>query len=125
MMPPDPYAAQMISSVPAPAWMGGSAIAGIVVMKSIDWWLSRRSNRAQENQLVAAADGTTQLITQLNARIVALETRQADLEGRLNQETTARIEAQEKVSRLRQRITVLTAVMKHHRIEVPAEDEHE
>ena len=125
MMPPDPYAAQMISSVPAPAWMGGSAIAGIVVMKAIDWWLSRRSNRAQENQLVAAADGTTQLITQLNARIVALETRQADLEGRLNQETTARIEAQEKVSRLRQRITVLTAVMKHHRIEVPAEDEHE
>lgn len=125
MMPPDPYAAQMISSVPAPAWMGGSAIAGIVVMKAIDWWLSRRSNRAQENQLVAAADGTTQLITQLNARIVALETRQADLEGRLNQETTARIEAQEKVSRLRQRITVLTAVMKHHKIEVPAEEEHE
>jgi len=125
MMPPDPYATQMLTSVPAPAWMGGSAIAGIVVMKAIDWWLSRRSNRATENTLVAAADGTTQLITQLNARIVALETRQADLEGRLNQETSARIEAQEKVSRLRQRITVLTAVMKHHKIEVPAEEEHE
>lgn len=125
MMPPDPYATQMFTSVPAPAWMGGSAIAGIVVMKAIDWWLSRRSNRANENTLVAAADGTTKLITHLNDRIVSLEGRQADLEKRLNEETTQRIEAQEKVARLRQRITVLTAVMKHHKIEVPAEEEHE
>lgn len=115
----------LTSSVPVPAWMGGSAIAGILVMKAFDWWLSRRSNQAQENTLVAAADGTTKLITHLNDRIVSLEGRQADLEKRLNEETTQRIEAQEKVAKLRQRITVLTAVMKHHRIEVPAEDEHE
>ena len=119
---PDPYAGSMLSSVPAPAWMGASAIAGVIVMKTLDWWLSRRSNRAQENTLIAAADGTTKLIEHLNERIVALEGRQADLEKRLNDETTQRIEAQEKVSRLRQRITVLVAVMKHHKIEVPAED---
>jgi chromosome segregation ATPase len=105
--------------------MGASAIGSVIVMKTIDWFLNRRSNRAQENTLVAAADGTAKFIEQLNARIVALEARQADLEGRLNQETTQRIEAQEKVSRLRQRITVLTALMKHHKIEVPAEDAHE
>jgi chromosome segregation ATPase len=125
MLPTDPYAGQMISSVPAPAWMGASAIGGVIVMKTIDWFLNRRSNRAQENTLVAAADGTAKLIQQLNDRIVALEGRQADLEGRLNKETTERIEAQEKVSRLRQRITVLVSVMKHHKIEVPAEDTHE
>ena len=119
---PDPYAGSMLSSVPAPAWMGASAIAGVIVTKTLDWWLSRRSNRAQENTLIAAADGTTKLIEHLNERIVALEGRQADLEKRLNDETTQRIEAQEKVSRLRQRITVLVAVMKHHKIEVPAED---
>lgn len=125
MIPTDPYAGQMISSVPAPAWMGASAIGGVIVMKAIDWFLNRRSNRAQENTLVAAADSTTQLIAHLNERIVALEGRQADLEGRLNKETTVRFEAEEKVSKLRQRITVLVAVMKHHRIEVPAEDTHE
>ena len=119
---PDPYAGSMLSSVSTPAWMGASAIAGVIVMKTLDWWLSRRPNRAQENTLIAAADGTTKLIEHLNERIVALEGRQADLEKRLNDETTQRIEAQEKVSRLRQRITVLVTVMKHHKIEVPAED---
>jgi uncharacterized coiled-coil protein SlyX len=122
MLPTDPYAGQMISSVPAPAWMGASAIAGVIVMKTLDWWLNRRSSRAQENTLIAAADGTSALIAHLSERIVALEGRQAELEKRLNEETTQRIEAQEKVSRLRQRITVLVTVMKHHKIEVPAED---
>lgn len=126
MMPPiDPYAGQIFAAVPDPAWLGGGAVAGVITVKAFDWWTNRRANRATENTLVAAADGTTKLIEQLNARTVALETRQAELESRLNAETTARIEAQEKVSRLRQRITVLTAVMRHHKIEVPTEEEHE
>lgn len=122
MIPTDPYAPSLFSSVPDPAWMGGGAIAGVLVMKAFDWWMNRRTNLAQENQLIAAADGSTRLIEQFSARIVALETRQADLESRLNSETTQRIEAQEKVSKLRQRITVLVSVMKHHKIEVPLED---
>lgn len=102
--------------------MGGSAIGAILLMKAVDYFMNRRANRAQENQLIAAADGSAGLIEKLNTRIIALESRQTDLESRLNEEVEKRLKAQEEVSRLRQRIAVFTAVMRHHKIDVPAED---
>lgn len=102
--------------------MGGSAIGAILLMKAVDYFMNRRANRAQENQLIAAADGSAGLIEKLNTRIIALESRQTDLESRLNEEVEKRLKAQEEVSRLRQRIAVFTAVMRHHKIDVPPED---
>lgn len=112
-------AGQALSSVPVPAWLGASAVFGVFAVKAFDWWLSRRTTRAHEDQMVAAADGTTKLIEQLNARIAQLESRQADLERRLNEETMARFTAEESVSKMRLRIAALISVMRQHKLEIP------
>lgn len=119
----DPYTGGVGLDVPTSAWMGGSAVAAILVTKAIDAFLNRRANRAQENQLIAAADGSAGLIEKLNSRIVALEGRQSELENRVNEEIEKRLKAQEEVSRQRQRIVTLVAIMRHHKIEVPPEEQ--
>ncbi len=110
--PPDPS---------APWWLAGSAIAGAVVIKTMDWWLSRRRSLAEDGLATATAGGSTALIEALKERIVALEGRQAMLEHRLAEEIQLRLAAIEQMARLRIRVLHLEGLLRANGIEVPAD----
>lgn len=104
-----------------PWWMAGSAIAGAIVLKVIEWFLGRRRDSAAESVALAQARGEVTLVDALKARVTTLEARQAELEHRLTREMELRLRAQEEVTRLRLRVLQLEAVLRAHRIEVPAD----
>lgn len=110
--PPDPS---------APWWLAGSAIAGGIVIKTLDWWLGRRVNRADENLSVTQANSESALIQSLHDRIASLEARQAQLEHRLTEEIQMRLQAQEEVMRMRLRIMQLEAALRAHHIDLPVD----
>lgn len=110
--PPDPS---------APWWLAGSAIAGAVVIKTMDWWLNRRQRNAEDGLVVANADGNTALIDALKERITSLESRQAWLENRITEEIKLRLSAIEELARLRIRVLQLESLLRANGIDAPSD----
>lgn len=111
----DPFAPSPL----APWWMAGSAIAGAIIVKTVDWWLGRRRDRASDDLIVAKASAEIELLDVLKTRIDHLEARQAELERRIIDEIHARLQAMEESSRLRLRVLQLEVVLRSHGIEIP------
>ncbi len=105
----------------APWSVAGSAIAGAIVMKVVDWWLSRRRATASDDLVIAKANAEIVLMEVLKTRIEHLETRQADLERRIVEEIKGRLRAMEESSRLRLRVLQLEVALRSHGIDIPAE----
>lgn len=65
----------------------------------------------------------TELVRQLGERIASQETRIERLEERLHEEFSRRLEAEERINRLRMRVYKLESQLHHHGIEVPPHDD--
>ncbi len=89
----------------SPWWMAGSLLAGAVVMKVIDWWLSRKKDRTE-------TDANVVLIAGLSSRIEALEAAQVRMGQTLQEEMKLRMAAQEEAHRLRLRVMTLEAALR-------------
>lgn len=66
----------------------------------------------------------TELVRQLGERIASQEARIERLEERLHEEFSKRLEAEERIARLRHRVLRLEGKLRYHGIEVPPPDEH-
>lgn len=104
-----------------PWWMAGSAMAGAIVLKVVEWFLRRHRDRASEDLVVAQARTEIALVEGLKARIAHLENRQTDLERRLTDEMDKRLQALEEGSRLRLRVLQLEVLLRANNIPVPAD----
>lgn len=98
----------------APWWMGGGALAGVLVLKVIEWFLARKKDRTETDANVALVSGLTE-------RIQALEVAQSAMTERLEKEITLRMQAQEEAHRLRLRVMSLESAMRSIGAVIPPE----
>jgi C4-dicarboxylate-specific signal transduction histidine kinase len=100
---------------PVATWlMGGTALAGAAIMKSIDWFLSRRKERTETDANVALVQGLTE-------RIERLEKSQEATSKRLDEEIAMRHKAEEAAHKLRLRIYTLESTLRGLGAVIPPE----
>lgn len=96
----------------APWWLAGSLLAGAVVMKLVDWFLSRRKERAETDANVELINSLRVGLDRQGQRIQAMEEAYDRIQARLDAEISARMAAQEKAHRLSMRVQQLEAALR-------------
>ena len=106
----------------APWWLAGSAVAGAVVLKTVDWLFSRKKERTETDANIDLLEQMRQGLSSMGDRVRVMEEAQAKMSLRLDEEIALRMKAQEDAHRLRLRVQTLEATLRHLGAVIPPED---
>lgn len=104
-----------------PWWMAGSAIAGGVVLKVVEWAFTRRKNRTETDANIELIESLREGLDRQGKRIMEMEERQDRIHTRLEEEIRLRQEAQEEAHWLRVRVQVLEGALRQLGAVIPEE----
>ena len=105
----------------APWWLGGSAVAGVVVMKAVDWLFARRKERTETDVNVDLLEQLRQGLVSQGERIKLMEDAQAAMRLRLDEEIKLRMATQEEAHLLRMRVQLLESTLRQLGAVIPQE----
>lgn len=113
MIDPDP--------VTAPWWMAGGAVAGALLLKAFDFFLSRKKERTETDANVDLLNQLREGLASMGERLKAMEDGHDQLRRRLEEEIGLRMQAQEEAHRLRLRVQTLESAMRAVGAVIPPE----
>lgn len=105
----------------APWWVAGGAVAGAIVLKTIDWFYSRRKERTETDANVELLNQLRQQVAGMADRMQTMEASHDAFRARLEDEIKLRMQAQEESHRLRLRVQTLEAAMRSIGAVIPPE----
>lgn len=105
----------------APWWLAGSAVAGAIVLKAVDWLFSRKKERTETDANIDLLEQLRQGLVSQGERIRIMEETQAAMRLRLDEEIRLRMATQEEAHLLRMRVQLLESTLRQLGAVIPKE----